>query len=146
MKLTKTAQILILLAFPFLAFAANAQDDIQDLADRWSAAYNAFDADTLGKLYTENAHLYVHGSPMIVGRSGIEEFWSDDFTVANPLTILNVTHSVEGYDMMLVHGNYEVKDRDSGDILGSGRFAHIWHDVDGEWMLDQDLWNQPFEE
>ena len=124
---------------------AFAQEDIQALANKWTKAYNAFDKEALGALYTEGAHLYVHGTPMIMGRESIEAFWEDDFAVENPKTVLIVTHSVEGYDMMLVHGNYQVLDRDSDEVLGQGRFAHIWHDVDGEWQLDQDLWNQPFE-
>ena len=48
--------------------------------------------------------------------------------------------------MVLVHGNYQVVDRSTGAVLGFGRFAHIWHDVDGDWELDQDLWNQPYED
>jgi ketosteroid isomerase-like protein len=144
-KTTLIQKTLFALFFCFSVFA-NAQEDVQKLADKWTEAYNAFDEKALGDLYTENAHLYVHGSPMYIGRDVIREFWKDDFVVENPKTILTVTHSVDGYDMILVHGNYQVVDRSSGDVLGHGRFAHIWHDVDGEWKLDQDLWNQPFEE
>jgi hypothetical protein len=66
--------------------------------------------------------------------------------VENPLTVLTVTHSVDGFDMKLVHGDYQVIDRDSGVPLGQGRFAHIWTvGDDGVWRLDRDLWNQPYE-
>jgi|SaaInlV_100m_DNA_5_1039725.scaffolds.fasta_scaffold08159_3 uncharacterized protein (TIGR02246 family) len=133
------------IALGVVSFAAVAQEDIQALADRWTAAYNSFDGGALADLYTDNAHLYVHGSPMLIGKEVIQGFWEDDFQVESPMTVLTVTHSVEGYDMMLVHGNYQVVDRNSGALLGSGRFAHIWHDVGGDWKLDQDLWNQPYE-
>lgn len=151
MKPKMIAKVILLSAL-FFSFSANAQggsstqDEIQTLADKWTKAYNDFDGETLGNLYTENAHLYVHGSPMIIGREEVKIFWEDDFTIENPLTTLTVTHSVEGYDMMLVHGNYTVTDRKSNDQLGAGRFAHIWHEVNGEWLLDQDLWNQPYEQ
>jgi len=50
--------------------------------------------------------------------------------------------------MVLVHGNYEVVNRDDGGKVGLGRFAHIWiRDADGEWRLDRDLWlerSEPF--
>lgn len=140
--MTKSAFILCL----FFSVFVNAQDDVQKLADKWTGAYNAFDEKALGNLYTKNAHLYIHGSPMYIGRDVIQAFWKDDFVVENPKTLLTVTHSVRGFDMILVHGDYQVIDRNTADVLGEGRFAHIWHDVDGEWKLDQDLWNQPYEE
>ena len=143
MKFKKITRTSALVFFTLLTFTTSAQENVQELANQWSTAYNAFDVEGLGKLYTENAHLYVGGTPMIIGRKQVEEFWAADFTVDNPLTTLNVTDNIIGYDMMLVRGNYEVTGRDSGETLGSGSFTHIWHNVDGEWMLDQDLWNQP---
>jgi hypothetical protein len=49
--------------------------------------------------------------------------------------------------MILVHGNYQVIDRDSGDVEGSGRFAHIWtrSSASSPWLLDRDLWLDPFQ-
>lgn len=121
--------------------------EVQALADRWTAAYNSHDREALGALYAEDAHLYLHGSPMFVGREDIEAFWASDMQIENPLTVLSVTHHVAGVDMILVHGDYQVIDRDSGVPLGQGRFAHIWELGAGDqWLLDRDLWNQPFEE
>jgi hypothetical protein len=37
-----------------------------------------------------------------------------------------VTHVLQGVDMVLVNGNYEVVDRTDGTKVGLGRFAHIW--------------------
>lgn len=128
------------------AFAAHAQTGVQGLADRWAQAYNRHDAASLGDLYTENARLMMHGSPTISGRESIASFWAQDFEEGNPLTVLAVTHSVDGSDMILVHGNYRVIGRDDGQLLGSGRFAHVWtRDGGNEWRLDRDLWNQPHE-
>lgn len=129
-----------------LAFTAQAQSNVQDLADQWVQAYNRHDAAALGALYTEDARLMMHGSPTIAGRGSIESFWAGDFEEGNPLTLLTVTHSVDGTDMILVHGDYKVVDREDGRQLGFGRFAHIWtSDGANEWRLDRDLWNQPYE-
>ena len=88
----------------------------------------------------------MHGSSTIKGRKAIGDFWAQDFKEGDPLTLLEVTHSVQGVDMMLVHGNYKVIDRKDGSQLGFGRFAHIWLlGEDGDWHLHLDLWNQPFE-
>lgn len=134
---------LVILSAPI---AANSQENVQLLADKWTAAYNAHDRAALGALYSETAHLMMHGSPTYVGRANIEEFWAEDFEEDNPLTLLTVTHSIDGVDMILVHGNYQVVDRNNGNTLGRGRFAHIWNrNKDGVWLLDRDLWSEPFE-
>ena len=125
-------------------FGAEAQE-VQDLADRWTEAYNQHDQAALGALYTDDARLYMHGAPSYYGRESIEAFWAEDMQIENPLTVLTVTNAVDGFDMKLVHGDYQVIDRDNGVPLGQGRFAHIWvQGDDGEWRLDRDLWNQPF--
>lgn len=135
---------LSLAAAALLGQAALAQDEIQDLANRWTAAYNSHDAAALGALYAEDSKLFLHGQPSFAGREAIQEYWASDMQDQNPLTVLKVTNSVDGFDMKLVHGDYEVIDRDSGVPLGSGRFAHIWMvGDDGVWRLDRDLWNQP---
>lgn len=123
----------------------DAQTSIQDLAAKWAKAYNDHDRAAVGALYTGDARLMLHGSGTISGRAAIEDFWAGDFTVDNPLTLLDVTNSVTGSDMMLVHGNYRVVGRENGDELGAGRFAHLWKLDGAEWRLDRDLWNQPHE-
>lgn len=128
------------------AWSAQAQTDVQLLADEWVRAYNSHDRDALSELYTDDARLMVHGSPTLTGRNSIQEFWAADFEEGDPLTLLDVTNSVTGLDMVLVHGDYRVIDRQDGIELGSGRFAHLWtRDGSGEWRLDRDLWNQPYE-
>jgi uncharacterized protein (TIGR02246 family) len=118
-------------------------DDVQDLAERWTVAYNRHDRDAIEALYTNSARLMVHGGPTFAGRNAIGDFWAEDFEEGNPLTLLTVTHALEGADMVLVHGNYQVVHRDDGSILGAGRFSHIWvgnRRLQSEWRLDRDLW------
>ena len=50
-----------------------AQNSVQELAERWSEAYNKHDCVALGAVYTENARLMMHNSATIVGRARIEE-------------------------------------------------------------------------
>ncbi len=127
------------------ATAAHAESDVQQLADKWVKAYNAHDRNALEAVYAPDAKLMMHGAETIAGHKAIGDFWAKDFTVDDPLTILHVTHSVSGVDMILVHGDYQVVSRNDGHQLGFGRFAHIWMQADnGEWRLDRDLWNQPY--
>lgn len=127
--------------------AAAAQGDVQVLADQWAEAYNAHNSDALAGVYTPGAELIVHGSATIAGRAAIADFWAADFEDRSPLTLLTVTSSVQGTDMMLVHGDYDVINRDDGSQLGRGRFAHVWRrtDVNSDWQLDFDLWSEYFD-
>jgi uncharacterized protein (TIGR02246 family) len=134
-----------------LTFSANAQrastTDVEQLADRWTRAYNKHDRAALGAVYADNARLMMHGATTIAGKEAIEGFWAGDFADRDPLTLLKITHHVTGTDMVLVHGDYEVVSRTDGSELGGGRFAHIWTRTgrNGEWRLDRDLWNEPFD-
>jgi uncharacterized protein (TIGR02246 family) len=132
---------------PYESFdPADSENDVQALADRWTESYNMHDRDGLAAVYTDDAYLMMHGAPTIAGREEIGDFWATDFEEGNPLTLLTVTHAVDGLDMVLVHGDYEVVSREDGSRLGFGRFAHIWNDVgNGEWRLDRDMWVQRFE-
>jgi uncharacterized protein (TIGR02246 family) len=132
------------LAMTAFNFSAQAQE-VQELANRWTEAYNSANAAGLGALYAEDARLFAHGSPTVSGRDAIQDYWADDLQVDNPLTVLTVTHSVDGFDMKLVHGNYQVLNRNTGVPLSHGRFAHIWTRDGNEWLLDRDMWNEPFE-
>jgi uncharacterized protein (TIGR02246 family) len=117
--------------------------EVQVLADRWTKACNRHDRAALASVYTDDARLMLHGGPSYAGRNAIESFWAEDFEEGNPITLLTVTHALEGADMILVHGNFQVIDRENGSLLGSGRFAHIWtgnRRVQSEWRLDRDLW------
>jgi uncharacterized protein (TIGR02246 family) len=145
----RTAASIGVIALAALAADAQraSQADVQELADRWAVAYNRHDRAALGALYTDDARLMMHGAPTLGGKASIEEFWAGDFEDRDPLTLLKVTNSVTGSDMVLVHGDYEVVSRTDGSELGGGRFAHIWTRGarDGEWRLDRDLWNEPFD-
>lgn len=142
--MNKILLALVLLLGTHAGIAAD-NPDPQELADRWSLAYNAHDPATLSELYEENAIMMLHGTLTVRGRDGIRNFWVDDFREGNPITTLAVTHSVQGVDMMLVHGNYMVIERNDGTLLGQGRYAHIWlKDANGNWLLDRDMWHGPF--
>jgi uncharacterized protein (TIGR02246 family) len=126
---------------PYTAGETSTADEVQRLAGRWTAAYNQHDRAALQALYTNDARLMMHGAPTLAGRAAIGEFWAQDFGESNPLTLLEVTHALQGIDMVLVHGNYEVVDRTDGTKVGLGRFAHIWTAApNGGWLLDRDLW------
>lgn len=131
------------LALPGVATAQDAtqtQAQIQELANRWTAAYNSVDVPALEALYADDAELYIHQEGRFMGRGAIGDYWAADMGRSNPITVLNVTDSVVDREMLLVHGNYQVLDRNTGVPLGGGRFAHIWVLDEEGWVLDRDIW------
>lgn len=150
MSFRNAVRTTLALAAVLLALSVQAQtgvdEDIQELANEWTRAYNRHDGEALSGLYREDAAVMLHGDAVIRGRDQIREYWEQDFQEGNPITVLLVTHAIEGVDMMLVHGNYQVIERDDGTPLSSGRFAHIWFlGNDGEWRIDRDLWYDAFD-
>jgi uncharacterized protein (TIGR02246 family) len=145
--LIRTALATMLLASTAVIAQAQqpADETIRELAQRWVEAYNKHDRAAIGALYAQDARVMLHGGASVMGRKQIEAFWAEDFTLKNPLTVLTITNSVTGVDMALVHGNYQVIQRETGEVLGSGRFAHIWTQTDGKWLIDRDLWLERFE-
>jgi uncharacterized protein (TIGR02246 family) len=146
----RTTLVALSVCFALLSSPAGAQvpqnnepdnREIVKLAAQWTEAYNTNDSARLAALYSADAHLYNHGRARLVGRNAIRDFWAKDFTEGNPLTVLTVTDSIDGVDMRLVHGNYQVLNRKTGVQLGHGRFAHIWlKQANGQWQLDRDVW------
>lgn len=135
------------IAAPALAQAPNPgaqRPTVDELAARWTSAYNTRNAEAIAGLYSPNAELYIHHEGRYVGRGDIRSYWARDFQVSNPMTTLTVTDSVVDDEMVLVHGNYYVLNKTTGVPQTRGRFAHIWiRDSSGKWLLDRDLWNQP---
>lgn len=127
-------------ATPIGTAFAQERPEVQELANRWTAAYNRADGPALADLYAEDAEVYIHNEGRYVGVRDIASYWSADMGVGNPITVLTVTDSVTDEEMMLVHGNYQVIDRSNGLPLSSGRFAHIWVLNGGRWLLDRDVW------
>ena len=145
---TLTRSLCVLTSACVLSTYALAQQapDPQQLADQWTLAYNKHDRATLSALYADDANVMMHGGKTIKGQQAIGDMWAEDFLDSNPITTLQVTSSVQGVDMVLVHGNYQVINRNDGLLLANGRFAHIWMlNAAGQWRLDRDLWIEDME-
>lgn len=119
---------------PGAAFAQE-RPDVQELANRWTAAYNQVDVPALAALYADDAELYIHNDSRYVGRQDISDFRASDMQFSNPITVLNVTDAVSDPEMVLVHGNYQVLDRTSGvpSEADASRISGCWRIMNGCW-------------
>lgn len=120
---------------------AHSMDDAQALTDMLADALNSSDAGAVAALYRDSAELSEHNAPTLMGRDSIRSYWKADLTRGNLLAVLTVTSTLDGTDMTLVHGTYQMFDRASGADMGSGHFAQIWKLDGGEWFIDRDIWS-----
>lgn len=120
---------------------AHSLADAQALADKLAQAFNSHDTVAVAALYREDAELSMHNAPTLVGSGNIRAYWKADFSRGNLLAVLTVTSTLDGTDMTLLHGSYQMLDRTSGADMGSGHFAQIWRLDGGEWLIDRDIWS-----
>jgi len=74
----RALRVLLLLSFGLLVAprrACGARDDIDELLDRYVAAYNNGDASAMAVLYSDDAVLLPNDQSGARGRSKIEQFW-----------------------------------------------------------------------
>lgn len=113
----------------------------QELADRWSVAYNSHDGNTLSALYAEDAALFAGGNLLVSGRPAIQAYWTADMVDSNPKTILTVTETANDTGKQLVAGKYVVVDARTGSTLAEGKFWQLWTMApNAQWQLERDLW------
>ena len=120
---------------------AHSPDNAQALADFWAQAFNSNDARAVAALYRDDAELSEHNAPTLIGRDNIRSYWKADLVRGNLVTVLKVTSTLDGTDMTLVHGTYQMIDRASGAEMGSGHFAQTWRLDGGEWLIDRGVWS-----
>ena len=99
----------------------------------------------MAALYRDEAELSQHNAPTLVGRRNIRAFWKVDLAQGDRQALLTVTSTLDGTDMTLVHGTYQMLDRSSGAAMGFGLFAQIWRLDAGEWRIDRDIWSDEAE-
>ncbi len=74
----RIATLALCLGVSFAAPAlAQSKATIQQLNDKWAAAFNKGDAAAVAAMYAEDAYVLPPGGEMVKGRSAIEAFWKE---------------------------------------------------------------------
>lgn len=102
--------------------------------------YNSGDANALSLRYTTNARLYPPNSEAVEGHIAIEELWNSVMEMGVRKLSIEID-TVVGYGKVAIEeGKYKLYTE--GDLLiDEGKYIVIWHNVNGQWMLHQDIWN-----
>ena len=135
----KTAFIAAIVVCSAQAWAADdAASGIQKSKDQYMAAFNKGDAGAVAQLYTQQAYVLPPGTPMITGRSAIQDHWESGFKAGAKNLILNAGKIDRFGDVAREVATYSFEFKDSKI---EGKYVGIWKPENGTWKLDTDVWN-----
>jgi uncharacterized protein (TIGR02246 family) len=126
-----------------LAGSAAAQDlaTIQGHNERFAAALNSGDMETIGQSYAEDARLFPPGADMMQGREAIRNYWkaaAETITDAE-LTAIDVKPLSESYAREI--GSFSLKTKGDSPQEITGKYIVIWRKVGDDWKMAEDIWN-----
>jgi len=120
------------------------KEQIQAAENTLAAAMSEKNSAKIADLYTVDSRLMPHGVPTLSGRTAIQAFFDQAFSmgiVGGKFTALEV----EGLgDEAVEIGSYELFVQTSPGIRGTaekGRYLVTWKRVDGQWLLFRDMFN-----
>jgi len=129
---------LILCSLPALAQSKTA---IQKLEDQWGAAFNKGDAAAVAAMYAEDAYVLPAGAPMVKGRTDIQNFWGQAMQQLSDVKCTAVDVKPMGRKGAREIGTCTFKTKGATPQDGALKYAVVWQKVDGQWMLNTDIWN-----
>jgi len=116
-------------------------DDIDELLDRYVAAYNHGDAEAMAMLYSDDAVLLPHEQPGARGKSKIEQFWKRTlrFDPARRMgrsvsTLLMAKKA--GSDVAYLVGTFGIGTGDTRNFT-----ICLVRDSEGKWRITSEMWN-----
>ncbi len=114
---------------------------IQQLNDKWAAAFNQGDAAAVAAMYAEDAYVLPPGGDMVKGRGAIEAFWKAAMQqVGQPkLVTLDVLRLGPRAAREIGAVTLETKAQPPQQIVG--KYVVVWRRIGGHWLLATDIWN-----
>ncbi len=116
---------------------------LENIAE-FSLAYMNEDHDAVASYYTENGKIMPNGTKIIEGREAIATRWKlpegakIHYHQVTPIEINIIGNTATDY------GYYQGSSQNPGQEVSNwkGKYVIIWKKVDGEWLIDVDIWNR----
>ncbi len=128
----------VLVAGPALAQSKAA---IQQLNDKWTAAFNKGDAAAIGAMYAEDAYVLPPGSDTVKGRSAIEAFWRQAAQQVGDAKLVTIDVLPLGPRAAREIGTVTLQTKAIPPQKIVGKYAVVWRKIGGKWLLATDIWN-----
>lgn len=142
----RTVWIVVLSLLVFVSCAPPGAVDSPELAakaDEWMELFNAGDMDGLIALYTDDARLLPPNGEMVRGHEAIRA----DFAAMREAGLSGALRTVEATtagDLGHRVGTYTLTAPD-GTEVDRGKYIETWRRIDGEWKIDNDIYNSDLE-
>ena len=137
----RSATFAVLLVFAAVPAMAQSKTAIQKLEDQWGAAFNKGDAAAVAAMYAEEAYVLPAGASMVKGRADIQNFWSQTMQQLSDVKCTAVDVIKLGRNGAREIGTCTFKTKGATPQDGALKYAVVWQKVDGQWMLNTDIWN-----
>jgi uncharacterized protein (TIGR02246 family) len=135
---------ILVLTFLMLAAApalAQSKATMQQLNDRWAAAFNKGDAAAVAAMYTADAYVLPAGAEMIKGRPAIEAMWRQNMQQIGNVKCTTIDVKPLGSAAAGEIGTCIFKTKAQPPQDGALKYAVVWRKEGGQWKLLQDIWN-----
>jgi ketosteroid isomerase-like protein len=106
-----------------------------------SASYRG-DADTISRMYTEDAELLIPEAPIVSGREAIARVWKTIVGSGGDTTHVTTGELQESGDGCAWEVGEFSANAPDGKLLNAGKYIVIWkRQPTGEWKIHRDLFN-----
>lgn len=114
-------------------------DEIREANKVFLETISAEDAKAVSMLYTEDAVMYPPNFSIITGRNALERGWKGDFELGFPTLEIETVSAEATGNTAVEDGRYRMSV--DGNVVGEGKYISIWKKVNGQWLIDKDIWN-----
>ena len=114
---------------------------VQELTDKWAAAFNEGDAAAVAALYTDDAYLLAPDMEITQGRDAIQKFWQGGIEQLSDMKLTVVDVELLGENALREIGTFTAMTKGDQPQEVSGKYVNIWEKVGDEWKLATDIYN-----
>jgi uncharacterized protein (TIGR02246 family) len=108
-------------------------------------AFHKGDADSISRMYTEDAELFMPGAPVLEGRDAIHQAW-EKIVGTGGNTLRTVVREVQESGELAFDTGQFTATAPNGSVLNTGKWIVIWkRQSSGEWKIHRDFmhWDVP---
>jgi uncharacterized protein (TIGR02246 family) len=129
---------LMLMAGPALG---QSKATIENLNDKWVAAFDKGDAAALAAMYTPDAYVLPAGAPMAKGREAIRGFWGKASQQLGDAKLATLDVQPLGPTAAREIGTFSFRTKAATPQEVIGKYVVVWRKLRGRWLLATDIWN-----
>lgn len=120
---------------------ATAREAIAEAYKAFEEAYYKGEADTISRMYTEDAELLIPEAPIVRGREAIGQVWASILGPGGNTVRVDIQEVEESGDWAYEVGTFKGS-APNGTVLNAGKYVVIWkRQSTGERKIHRDIFN-----